>query len=155
MTNNTTPETTPVKLSNLTPEEQQECIGMWVWGESRFFGKAWEGFILRFDQNEVIVYVPKFEDWVRRCPSELILLPDYQRAFTADGHPTSIDPGQWVKTHDMEEEFDRITTNSDLTHCADALQAIMDTATQNGIPITEALLTPGGDITLFFDKEHN
>lgn len=100
-------EVSEVKLSDLPEEEWEACKGMWVRGKD-YVGEAFEGIIFSFYQDDVLVRIPKDRMHHWRRPDQLILLPDYQRAFGPDGGPVKVDSGQWEKTHGMEEEFDRI-----------------------------------------------
>lgn len=100
-------EASEVKLSDLDPEEWEDCKGMWVMGEY-YNGEVFEGIIFSFYQDDVLVRIPKSGSHQWRRADQLILLPDHQRAFTSTGDPIKVDHGQWEKTHAMEEEFDRI-----------------------------------------------
>lgn len=108
-------EVSEVKLSDLPEEEWGACKGMWVRREDCGAEAAFEGVILNSDEEDVLVYVPDFGYAVRRWQSELTLLPDYQRAFTSTGGPVKVDPDQWEKTHEMEEEIDRIKAEEEDT----------------------------------------
>lgn len=100
-------EVAEVKLSDLASEEWEACKGMWARGKG-IGGEAFEGIIFDFDEDGAYVLLPRlgFARWM--APDQLTLLPDHQRAFTSTGDPIKVDPGQWEKTRDMEEEFDRI-----------------------------------------------
>ncbi|PLV98771.1 hypothetical protein BRL53_09070 [Corynebacterium ulcerans] len=105
-------EASEVKLSDLAPEEWEDCKGMWV-RVKELFGETFEGIILHFDETAARVHDPRNGTLSWRRPDHLILLPDHQRAFSPDGSPVKVDPGQWEKTHAMEEEFDRIKAEDD------------------------------------------
>lgn len=100
-------EVSEVKLSDLPEEEWEACKGMWGRGKG-IGGDVFEGIIFDFDEDGVYVLLPRlgFVRWM--APDQLTLLPDHQRAFSPDGGPIKVDPGQWEKTHDMEAEFDRL-----------------------------------------------
>lgn len=100
-------EASEVKLSDLDPEEWEDCKGMWVMGEY-YNGEVFEGIIFSFYQDDVLVRIPKSGSHKWRRADQLILLPDHQRAFTSTGDPIKVDHGQWEKTHAMEEEFDTL-----------------------------------------------
>lgn len=150
-------EASEVKLSDLTPEEQEGCKGMWVRGKD-YVGEAFEGIIFGFDEDGVLVLVPgeSYRCW--RFPDHLTLLPDHQRAFTSTGDPIKVDHGQWEKTHAMEEEFDRIKAEEDsatrvVAYGGLAVREVMEAASEAGTPVVEAQFTGNGGVTLFFAKK--
>ncbi|AEG81703.1 hypothetical protein [Corynebacterium ulcerans] len=100
--------TEPIALSDLPEDEQKECRGMWA----RYVQEnedPIDGVILDAAEPLAKVWFPPFSQAPHFIPtSELVLLPENQRAWGPLGEPLKIDPGQWEKTHDMEAEFDRI-----------------------------------------------
>lgn len=150
-------EASEVKLSDLDPEEWEDCKGMWVLGEY-YNGEIFEGIIFSFYRDDVLVRIPKSGSHKWRRADQLILLPDYQRAFSPDGGPVKVDPGQWEKTREMEEEFDRIKAEEDsATHVVAygglAVREVMEAASEAGSPVVEAQFTGNGGVTLFFAKK--
>lgn len=150
-------EVSEVRLSDLDPEEWEDCKGMWVLGEY-YNGEIFEGIIFSFYQDDVLVRIPKdgMHHW--RRPDQLILLPDHQRAFSPDGGPVKVDHGQWEKTREMEEEFDRLKAEEDSTtrvvaYGGLAVREVMEAASEAGTPIVEAQFTGNGGVTLFFAKK--
>ncbi|MBH5296215.1 hypothetical protein QP992_11190 [Corynebacterium ulcerans] len=150
-------EASEVKLSDLPEEEWESCRGMWV-RVKELFGEVFEGIILHFDETAARVHDPRNGALSWRRPDHLILLPDYQRAFAPDGGPVKVDPGQWEKTHAMEEEFDRIKAEDDcatrvVAYGGLAVREVMEAASEAGTPVAEAQFTGNGGVTLFFAKK--
>lgn len=150
-------EVSEVKLSDLPEEEWEACKGMWV-RVKELFGEVFEGIILHFDETAARVHDPRNGALSWRRPDHLILLPDYQRAFAPDGGPVKVDPGQWEKTHAMEEEFNRIKAEDDcatrvVAYGGLAVREVMEAASEAGTPVVEAQFTGNGGVTLFFAKK--
>lgn len=150
-------EASEVKLSDLDPEEWEDCKGMWVMGEY-YNGEVFEGIIFSFYQDDVLVRIPKSGSHQWRRADQLILLPDHQRAFTSTGGPVKVDPGQWEKTRGMEDEFDRVKAEEDCTtrvvaYGGLAVREVMEAASEAGSPVVEAQFTGNGGVALFFAKK--
>lgn len=150
-------EASEVKLSDLPEEEWEACKGMWGCGKG-IGGDVFEGIIFDFDEDGAYVLLPRlgFARWM--APDQLTLLPDHQRAFSPDGGPIKVDPGQWEKTHAMEDEFDRVKAEEwDMTRVVSyggaKVREVMEAASEAGTPVVEAQFTGNGGVTLFFAKK--
>ncbi|AEG84663.1 coiled-coil domain-containing protein [Corynebacterium ulcerans] len=144
-------EASEVKLSDLDPEEWEDCKGMWVMGE-HYNGEIFEGIIFSFYQDDVLVRIPQSGSHQWRRADQLILLPDHQRAFSPDGGPVKVDPGQWEKTHAMEEEFDRVKAEEAHAHLR-LFHAVTDYAEDSGMEIVGAKFAGGGNAELRFKRK--
>lgn len=144
-------EASEVKLSDLDPEEWEDCKGMWVLGEY-YNGEIFEGIIFSFYRDDVLVRIPKSGSHQWRRADQLILLPDYQRAFGPDGGPVKVDHGQWEKTHAMEDEFDRIKAEEAHAHLR-LFHAVTDYAEDSGMVIVGAKFAGGGNAELRFEQK--
>lgn len=126
---------------------------MWVRGKQPD-GKAFDGIIIAFGEEKTRVHIPNKGYYCWRSPDQLILLPDYQRAFTSTGDPIKVDPGQWEKTRAMEDEFDRVKAEEDFTNSR-VYKAITLAADKAGLLLVEAKITGAGDVTLNFEEKES